>query len=225
MHKTKASSEEKIKAVEAYLSGEGSQKGWAKKFGIEKSAFSQWIHNYKSMGSNGLRPQKNNRKYTLEMKREAVLAYLSGKGSLREICERYKIRSDWQLRVWVKEYNGHKEIRASSGKGSEFYMTKGRKTTREERVEIVSYCIEHNKNYAETIEKHDISYQQIYAWVRKYEERGVDGLSDKRGKRKAVAEMTEIEKLRAEYRLLTAKNKRLELENAVLKKLKELRRR
>ena len=225
MQKTKATSEEKIKAVEAYLSGEGSQPGWARKFGIGLSSFQQWIRNYKSMGLDGLRPQENNKKYTLEMKREAVLAYFSGKGSQVEICERYKIRAKRQLQTWIKMYNGHKEFRASSGKGSELYMTRGIKTTREERVEIVSYCIEYNKNYAGTIEKYGISYQQIYAWVRKYEERGVDGLSDKRGKRKAEAEMTEIEKLRAEYRLLTAKNKRLELENAILKKLEELRRR
>ena len=225
MHKTKATSEEKIKTVEAYLAREGSQADWARKFGISESSFRQWIHNYKSMGPDALRSLENNKRYTLEMKREAVIAYLSGKDGLAKICERYKIRSTWQLRVWIKEYNGHKEIRASSGKGSEFYMTKGRKTTWEERVEIVSYCIEQNKDYAGTIEKYGISYQQIYAWVRKYEERGVDGLSDKRGKRKVEAEMTEIEKLRAEYRLLTAKNKRLELENAILKKLEELRRR
>ncbi len=225
MQKTKATSEEKIKAVEANLAGEGSQAEWAKKFGIDESSFRQWVRNYKSMGRDGLRPQKNNKKYTIEMKQEAALAYLSGKGSQTEICERYKIRANRQLQTWIKMYNGHKEFRASSGKGSELYMTRGRKTTREERVEIVSYCIEQNKDYAETIEKYDVSYQQIYAWVKKYEERGVDGLSDKRGKRKVEAEMTEIEKLRAEHRLLTARNKRLELENAVLKKLEELRRR
>lgn len=31
-------------------------------------------------------------------------------------------------------------------------MTKGRKTTFDERVEIVQYCISHNHNYAETSE-------------------------------------------------------------------------
>ena len=39
-------------------------------------------------------------------------------------------------------------------------MTKGRKTTFEERVEIVQYCIAHNHNYAETAENHRVSYQQ-----------------------------------------------------------------
>jgi transposase len=37
--------------------------------------------------------------------------------------------------------------------------------------------------------------------------------------------MTEVEKLRAENRMLEARNRRLETENAVLKKLKELERR
>lgn len=104
-------------------------------------------------------------------------------------------------------------------------MTKGRSTTYEERLEIVSYCIEHGNDYAATIEKYKISYQQIYSWVRKYDEKGAEGLVDKRGKQKMESEMTELEKLRAENRMLEARNKRLEAENAVLKKLEEIERR
>ena len=37
-------------------------------------------------------------------------------------------------------------------------MTKGRNTTYEERVEIVSYCIEHGNDYTATIEKYGVSY-------------------------------------------------------------------
>jgi transposase len=33
-------------------------------------------------------------------------------------------------------------------------MTKGRKTTYEERVEIVKHCIENNYNYTETSQKY-----------------------------------------------------------------------
>ena len=101
-------------------------------------------------------------------------------------------------------------------------MTKGRTTTYEERIEIVSYCIEHGNDYAATIEKYGVSYQQIYSWVRKYREKGAEGLLDKRGKRKPASEMTEMEKLRVENRLLEARNRRWETENAILKKLEEL---
>lgn len=104
-------------------------------------------------------------------------------------------------------------------------MTKGRNTTYEERVEIVSYCIEHNNDYTSTMEKFGVSYQQIYSWVRKYNDKGAEGLLDKRGKRKPESEMTELERLRAEKRMLEARNKRLETENAVLKKLEEIERR
>ena len=155
----------------------------------------------------------------------AMIPILAGKGSYQDICKKYKIHSDKQLRDWIKVYNSHRELRPSRGRGSDIYMTKGRNTTYEERLEIVSYCIEHGNDYTATIEKYSVSYQQIYSWVRKYNEKGAEGLVDKRGKRKPESEMTELEKLRAENKLLAARNKRLETENAVLKKLGEIERR
>ena len=89
-------------------------------------------------------------------------------------------------------------------------MTKGEKTTYEARVEIVSYCIEQGNDYAAAIEKYGVSYQQIYSWVRKYNEKGAEGLVDKRGRRKPESEMTELDKLRDENKMLEAHNKRLE---------------
>ena len=102
-------------------------------------------------------------------------------------------------------------------------MTKGRKTTQEERSQIVAFCIEHGKDYALTVETYQVSYQQIYSWVRKYEASGVDGLVDRRGKPKPVDELTETERLRQENRMLQAKLKDKEMEIALLKKLRELR--
>ncbi|MGJ4850982.1 transposase [Bacillota bacterium Meth-B3] len=95
-------------------------------------------------------------------------------------------------------------------------MTKGRATTLEERIEIVTYCIEQGKNYGAAIERYQVSYQQVYSWVNKYEHSGVSGLADKRGKHKKLEEMTEIEPLRAENRLLQATNKRKDMEIALL---------
>lgn len=102
-------------------------------------------------------------------------------------------------------------------------MTKGRKTTQEERAEIVAFCIEHGKDYGLTIETYKVSYQQIYAWVRKYEEKGVQGLTDRRGKAKPENELTEEDRLRQENKILQAKIKDQEMEIALLKKLRELR--
>lgn len=164
------------------------------------------------------------RKYTAETKIQAVQAYQRGEGSLRSICCKYGIKDKKSLREWILWYNGHKEFKEPSRSGTEKYMTKGRKTTQEERVEIVSFCIENNKDYGLAIEKYGVSYQQIYSWVRKYEDKGIDGLSDCRGKRKQISEMTEAEKLKLENKLLQAKLKEKEMEIALLKKLEELER-
>ena len=74
-----------------------------------------------------------------------------------------------------------------------------------------------------TVETYQVSYQQIYSWVRKYESSGVDGLVDRRGKAKPEDELTEAERLRQENRMLLAKLKDKEMEIALLKKLRELR--
>lgn len=80
-------------------------------------------------------------------------------------------------------------------------------------------------NYAQTSEKYQVSYQQIYQWTRKYQSDGVEGLVDKRGKRKTENEMSDLEKLRAENKLLQAEKQKAELEVTFLKKLDEIERR
>ena len=61
------------------------------------------------------------------------------------------------------------------------------------------------------------------SWVRKYEEKGIDGLKDGRGRTKRVEEMSETERLRMENKILKAQLKDAEMENKLLKKLRELR--
>ena len=168
------------------------------------------------------RSHKNN-KYSKEMKLQAVKDYLNGEGSYETLKEKYKLRSSTQLKNWVMWYNGHKEFKERSSAKGEIYMTKGRKTTQEERAEIVAFCIEHGKDYGLTVETFKVSYQQIYTWVKKYEEKGVDGLTDRRGKAKPENELTEEDRLRQENKILQAKIKDQEIEIALLKKLRELR--
>lgn len=101
-------------------------------------------------------------------------------------------------------------------------MTKGRKTSLEERIEIAKYCINQNKNYQETSKIYKVSYQQVYQWVRKYEELGKDGLIDRRGQPKLELSLEDKEKF--VMRKLKKENERLRMENDFLKKLQELER-
>ena len=48
-------------------------------------------------------------------------------------------------------------------------MSNGRKTTLEERTEIVAFCIANGKDYGVAAEKYGVSYQQVYSRVHKYE--------------------------------------------------------
>lgn len=217
--------EKKLGAVEKYKRGEGSQESIAREYGVHISSLEQWIANYEALGPSGLAATHTKSKYNAELKTAAVEAYFRGEGSQVEIGKRYGIRSKTQLRDWITLYNGHKELRGTGGRGRGIYMTKGRTTTLDERVEIVGYCIAQGKDYGAAIEKYGVSYQQIYSWVSKYEQKGATGLIDKRGKRKPLDEMTEVERLRAENRLLRAEKKHQEMEIAVLKKLQEIERR
>ena len=225
MGKKNYTTEEKIQAVELHIRDGMGYGGISDSYGVSTATVRLWIRNYQIFGVEGLMHRKGNQTYSSELKRCAVEEYLSGAGSQADICKKYRIFSRTQLRSWIKVYNSHRELRPSRGRGSEIYMTKGKSTTYEERLEIVSYCIEHGNDYTAAIEKYGVSYQQIYSWVRKYNEKGAEGLVDKRGKRKPESEMTELERLRAENKLLTARNKRLETECAVLKKLEEIERR
>ena len=104
-------------------------------------------------------------------------------------------------------------------------MTKGRKTSFDERVEIVQYCITHDHNYAKTAVKYKVSYQQARSYTVKYEADGIEALRDRRGRTKPLEEMSELEKLRAENRILRAEKERAEMEASFLKKLDEIERR
>ena len=105
---------------------------------------------------------------------------------LREVTRKYKISDDSVLRKWIKKYNSHRELKDTS-KGRTSSMTKGRKTTWEERIQIVLDCLGNGKDYQRTAETYKVSYQQVYQWVKKYEDGGDEALKDKRGRKKEEA--------------------------------------
>ena len=90
--KSKIDAVKKVEIVEKYLNGELSQKGAAKMCGVNKRSVQDWIRIYKTDGPESLLSPKTNKRYSKELKLQAVHAYLSGEGSLDEICVRFGIR-------------------------------------------------------------------------------------------------------------------------------------
>lgn len=96
-----------------------------------------------------------------------------------------------------------------------------RKTTVEERKEIVEYCISHHRDYKGTASLYDVSYSQVYSWMKKYDAYGEDGLLDKRGHHKADDEVDEIDRLRRENLRLKRQLEERDMTVELLKKVKE----
>ena len=220
---SKISAQDKIYYCKQYVDGKMSQGQIAGLTNVEKTSVQKWIMKYDSMGETAFL-RKGWKNYTKEIKVQAVKDYIAGIDSKMGICKKYGIHSPTQLSKWILKYNGHEELKAS-GTGGFSIMTKGRKTTFDERVEMVQYCIAHDHNYAETAVKYGISYQQARSYTLKYEAGGLDALQDNRGKRKPEDQLTEVERLRAELKLERAKRKQAEMEISFLKKLDEIERR
>lgn len=216
----KIPAEEKVRLVERYLKGELGYTEALEITGIANTTFQSWISRYRTEGPRGVQPTERNRIYPAELKASAVRDYQDGTGSLKDICEKYGIRAERQLRAWIKVYNRHGEFKTLTG-GSR--MTTARKTTKEERLAIAEECIASGNNYGETALKYSVSYQQVYTWVKKMQEHGDAGLDDRRGHRSSPQEpQTEEEKLKAEIAQLKKANYRLQMENDYIKKLKEV---
>lgn len=214
----------KYEVVMAYKGGGYSLSKICSKYQIQKNTVYRWNEKFELFGMEGLADTKIRKQYSKELKEAAVRDYLSGEYSQNEVLRKYEIASMGVLGRWIKKYNSHSELK-DTGKGRSSTMTKGRKTTWEERIEIVQDALTNGKNYQETAGKHQVSYQQVYQWVRKYEAGGWDALIDGRGRSKSKEELTSEEKMKLEILRIEKENERLRAENAFLKKLDEIERR
>ncbi|MGI6488144.1 MAG: transposase [Syntrophothermaceae bacterium] len=215
------SAAEKLAILKEVEMGQASGVIIARKYDIDITTLTNWRHRYELYGYDGLKIRTHNKSYSEELKLQAVQDYLSGKYSQYEIIDKYNISSRTQLANWIKKYNSHSSLKSYESRG-ERAMTKGRSTSWKERIDIVLYCLAHNRNYRSTSEKYQVSYNQVYQWVKKYETGGEDALKDGRGRTKAPEELNEADRQKLTMKKLEYENERLRAENALLKKLQEL---
>ena len=218
--------EEKVRITREYTAGNISREEAARRAGVDHDVIADWARIYRREGVLGLEPEEKNRVYSPELKKHAVLEYLSGEYSQHGICEKYKIRSKSLLRRWIELYNIHGDFNSVKYSGGGSYMKQGRYTTQEERIQIVRDCIASGKNYGKIALKYTVSYQQVRTWTLRFEELGEAGLEDRRGQRKKNQKpRTELEQAQIEIEQLKHKLYLSEMENTLLKKLDEIERR
>jgi len=215
----------KLRVVQQCIRNESNPSYEAGQLGISSDTVADWIRKYEEDGYERLKESTGWKEYSEDLKFAAINDVLSGCYSVREATKKYQISSKSVLTRWISKYTCRNEIKPTrKGRGIS-HMNKGRKTTFEERIEIAQYTIANDLDYQKSMEKFKVSYQQVYAWVRKYKSGSEEALMDNRGRTKPVEELDEQERLRLRIKELEARNEYLEMENAFAKKLAEIRRR
>ena len=126
-----------------------------------------------------------------------------------------------QVRIWTKDYD-------DLGIDGLKHSPNNKDWTPEKRFELVAIVLAGHSIVSVAKNAH-ISKGQLYQWVRRYNEKGMDGLQCKKGrptKRLVMKKKTKKTKLsiseQEELKLLRERNEYLEMENEYLKKLDAL---
>lgn len=141
---------------------------------------------------------------------------------LEEFAIRHGLRGRTQLSQWIMGYN--ESILEDCRSGKRDSGMKDRKTTFDERLEIIEQLIRHDVDYNWAAEHYNVRYNQVYGWYRKYTRSGnnPESLRDRRGKAKPESKFTELDRLKMENKLLKARLHQQEMEIAFAKKLVEI---
>lgn len=225
----KYSANEKISIIKRYLSGEASlhdialELGYTNKKG-NPGCFNRWVALYREHGENAFYCTPGNNTYTKAFKMQVVEEFISGSNSASNLAAKYRLGNADVLLRWAKLYNANRELKDYCPKREVYMANVRRKTTIEERKEIVEHCINHEHKYKDTAALYDVSYSQVYSWVKKYESNGEVSLADKRGHHKMDEEVDELERLRRENLRLKRQLEEKDMLAELLKKVKEFER-
>lgn len=224
--KIKYNKEVKLEIIKKYIDGVPVDK-LNKDYGISRGSrklIFRWVNKFKNMGEDAFEPSNNNRNYSKGLKLLAINEYLQGTDSMENITHKYNISSSSILTNWIKKYNSHIEIQDYDPK-PEVYMAKSRKVSYEEKIEIVEYCVNNGMDYKNTAAIFNTTYAQVFNWVKKHKLGGNEALSDNRGRRKEISELSNVDKQIREIERLKRELMYKQMEVDALKKFHEIERR
>ena len=160
-------------------------------------------------------------KYSLEFKMECVQKYINGE-YISTPGKTTNQRNTFlrHVRCWAKNYE-------DLGIEGLKHLSHNKIWTPEERFDLVAKVLAGNSIKLVSKQAH-INDGQLYQWVKRYEEKGMDGLQLRKGRKSKMpnktnknnTKLTKSEK--EELILLREKAKYLEMENEYLKKLDAL---
>lgn len=220
--KSKFSKEVKVNACKKYKAGKGSFVSVAKEVGCAESVLKKWYYDYVNHGDSIFDEKPLNSSYTVDFKLEVIDEIK--KSSITAASSKFGI-SVSVVRKWFLSYNNGETIKDYSPCG-EVYTMKVRKTTFEERIEIVNFVLENDNDYKRAANTYTVPYASVYQWVQKYLKHGEESLRDSRGRRKKgelKQGLTELEKKDIEIERLKRELERHKRAEEILKKNLEIR--
>ncbi len=160
-------------------------------------------------------------KYSWEFKLECINKYKNGEHIIHPGTPKQQKGFMNHVRGWVKNYD-------DLGVDGLKHSSTNKDWTAEKRFELVAKVLAGNSITSVAVNAH-INSGLLCQWVRKYNDRGMDGLQCKRGRPSGqfvMKKKTKTTKLsvseKEELKLLRERNEYLEMENEYLKKLDAL---
>jgi transposase len=146
--------------------------------------------------------------YREEQRKKAVLAVEAGM-SIVEAAKQYQI-GEGALKISVRQYRAH---------GEEGFHTHAYNWTAEQKYQVLKYKQKNHLSAKETGIKFRVSNSAIRQWEKRYQEKGIMGLEDKKEGRRSKVPKSQPPKTKEE---LLERIQYLEAENEYLKKLNAL---
>ena len=100
----KYSYEFKKMIVDAYLNGEGGYKHLSSVYGPTRRDIQKWVHNYQTLGDEGLLRSRKNDIYSFEKKLSVVELYLSSEISYQDLALQEGITNPCMITNWVNRF-------------------------------------------------------------------------------------------------------------------------
>jgi transposase len=148
-------------------------------------------------------------KYSKEEKIAAIKAVEAGE-SLAQVTKRYQINES--VMKWI--------VRSYFEHGEKGLSTHAYSWTAEQKNEVLKYMHENRLSFSETGILLGIRISTIWNWEKRYLEKGIEGLENKKKGRKPRVQKPKPPKTRLEE--LEEENLNLRIENEYLKKLNAL---
>lgn len=188
-------------------------------YDVERTAIHRWSIKYDMKGVEGLKEINKKTYYSSHTLINTVKDYLSNQFSMLEIVKKHDLSSDSVLRNWLKWYNNPKKWKNKLGE----FMAR-EKILKQDKLNMTLEYVEKKKSAKQIAQENNVSEYQIRDWARKYSKLGESALDDKRGIRKEFKDLSSEEILKRQNKELQDKNKRLEAELLLIKKLQLLER-